>query len=212
VRKSLLRLSGAALATYSVRMRAVCVFCGSSAGIDSAYTSAARTVGQLLGDRGLTLVYGGGRVGLMGQVADAALTAGAHIVGVIPEALQAREVAHLSLPDLRVVASMHERKALMAQLADAFVALPGGAGTLEEFFEVWTWALLGIHRKPCGILNVAGYFDGLLTFIDHSVAQQFVRPEHRAMVLVDDDPGRLFDRLASYAPPAVPRWLGRGET
>jgi uncharacterized protein (TIGR00730 family) len=123
----------------------------------------------------------------MGQVADAALAAGAHVLGVIPEALQAREVAHLGLPDLRVVSSMHERKALMAQLADAFVALPGGAGTLEEFFEVWTWALLGIHRKPCGILNVAGYFDGLLAFIDHSVAQQFVRPEHRAMVLVDDD-------------------------
>jgi uncharacterized protein (TIGR00730 family) len=193
-------------------MRAVCVFCGSSAGIDAAYTSAAKTVGHLLGDRGLTLVYGGGRVGLMGQVADAALAAGAHVLGVIPEALQAREVAHLGLPDLRVVSSMHERKALMAQLADAFVALPGGAGTLEEFFEVWTWALLGIHRKPCGILNVAGYFDGLLAFIDHSVAQQFVRPEHRAMVLVDDDPVRLFDRLGSYEPPTVPRWLGRGET
>jgi uncharacterized protein (TIGR00730 family) len=206
------RLSATALAAYSVLMRAVCVFCGSSAGHDSVYASAARSVGQLLGARGSTLVYGGGRVGLMGQVADAALAAGAPVIGVIPEALQAREVAHLSLHDLRVVASMHERKALMAQLADAFVALPGGAGTLEEFFEVWTWALLGIHRKPCGILNVAGYFDGLLTFLDHSVAQQFVRPEHRAMVLVDDDAGRLFDRLASYEPPVVPRWLGRGET
>jgi uncharacterized protein (TIGR00730 family) len=193
-------------------MRSVCVFCGSSPGRAPEYVSAARAVGTLLGERRTRLVYGGGRVGLMGELADAALGAGGEVVGVIPEALRAREVAHEGLQDLRIVASMHDRKALMAQLSDAFVALPGGAGTLEEFFEVWTWAQLGIHRKPCAVLNVAGYFDGLLAFLDHAVAERLIRHEHRAMVLVDDDPVRLLGRLETYEPPAVPKWMDRAET
>ncbi len=148
----------------------------------------------------------------MREVADAALAAGGDVIGVIPEGLLAREVAHTALPDLRVVGSMHERKALMADLADAFLAIPGGAGTLEEFFEVWTWAQLGIHDKPCGLLNIDGYFDGLLTFLDHAVAEQFLRREHRAMVLVDDDPERLLDRFASYRSSTIPKWIGRDQT
>jgi uncharacterized protein (TIGR00730 family) len=151
-------------------------------------------------------------VGLMREVADATIAEGGDVTGVIPEGLLGREVAHTALPDLRVVGSMHERKALMADLADAFLAIPGGAGTLEEFFEVWTWAQLGIHDKPCGLLNIDGYFDGLLTFLDHAVGEQFLRREHRAMVLVDDDPERLLDRFASYRSPRIPKWIGRDET
>jgi hypothetical protein len=176
------------------------------------HRTAARRLGEVLAARRVRLVYGGARVGLMREVADAALAAGGDVTGVIPEALRAREVAHTSLPDLRIVESMHERKALMADLSDAFVAIPGGAGTLEEFFEVWTWAQLGIHQKPCGLLNVAGYFDGLLAFLDHAVAEAFLRHEHRAMVLVDDDPEHLLQRFEEYRAPDVQKWLGLGET
>jgi uncharacterized protein (TIGR00730 family) len=193
-------------------MRALCVFCGSSAGARPAYLAAARDLGRLLARRDIRLVYGGARVGLMGAVADAVLEAGGAVTGVIPEALRTREVAHPSLPDLRIVSSMHERKALMADLSDGFVAIPGGAGTLEEFFEVWTWGQLGIHRKPCGLLNTAGYFDGLLTFLDHAVGERFVRREHRAMVVVDDDAERLLDGMAGYRAPDLPKWIGRGES
>jgi len=193
-------------------IRSVCVFCGSSPGARPAYVAAARHLGGVLASRQVRLVYGGARVGLMREVADAALRAGGDVTGVIPEALRGREVAHTSLPDLRIVESMHDRKALMADLSDAFVAIPGGAGTLEEFFEVWTWAQLGIHSKPCGLLNVDGYFDGLLAFLDHAVREAFLRPEHRAMVFVDDDPVRLLDRLEAYRAPDVQKWIGRDET
>lgn len=188
-------------------MRSLCVFCGSSPGARPEYAATARLLGTSLARRAVRLVYGGARVGLMRELADAVLRAGGEVTGVIPESLRAREVAHTELRDLRIVGSMHERKALMSDLADGFLAIPGGAGTLEEFFEVWTWGQLGLHRKPCGLLNVAGYFDGLLTFLDHAVGERFVRIEHRAMVLVDDDAGRLLDRFAAYHPPEVPKWI-----
>jgi uncharacterized protein (TIGR00730 family) len=185
----------------------ICVFCGSSAGNDPRFLDLARRLGSLMAERGLGLVYGGATVGLMGAVADAALAGGGHVTGVIPSRLVERELAHHGLPDLRVVASMHERKALMADLADAFVALPGGIGTLEETFEVLTWAQLGLHHKPIGILDVAGYYAPLLGFLDHAVASRFVRSEHRGMLLVDEDPDRLLDRLAAHVPVDVEKWI-----
>lgn len=188
-------------------MKRICVFCGSSAGDDPRFLDAARRLGALLAERGLGLVYGGATVGLMGAVADAALAHGGHVTGVIPSRLVERELAHHGLPDLRVVASMHERKALMADLADGFVALPGGIGTLEETFEVLTWAQLGLHHKPIGILNVAGYYAPLLTFLDHAVASRFVRREHRDVLLIEHDPGRLLDRLAAHVPVDVEKWI-----
>lgn len=193
-------------------MRRICVFCGSSSGASPAYAEAAQAMGAALAARGLGLVYGGGNVGLMGVVADAAMAGGGEVIGVIPRALKAREVAHAGITDLRVVGSMHERKALMAELADGFIALPGGIGTLEEWFEIWTWAQLGIHSKPFGLLNAAGYFDPLLAFLDRTMAERFVRPEYRAMVLVDDRPEPLLDRMAAYEPPVIPKWLDRAES
>jgi uncharacterized protein (TIGR00730 family) len=193
-------------------MRRVCVFCGSSTGVRPEYVAAARALGALLAERGIGLVYGGGAVGLMGALADAALAAGGEVIGVIPHALVARELAHNGVGDLRVVATMHERKALMNELADGFVALPGGLGTLEEIFEAWSWAQLGSHTKPCALLNVAGYYDALLAFLDHAVREQFLRPEHRAMLLVDDDPARLLDRCASYRAPHAPKWITPQQT
>ncbi|HEX6900801.1 MAG TPA: TIGR00730 family Rossman fold protein [Thermoanaerobaculia bacterium] len=192
-------------------MKSVCVFCGSSPGASPVYPEAAAHLGRAVAGRGLTLVYGGGHVGLMGVAADAALAAGGRVVGVIPEALEAKELAHRGLTELRVVGSMHERKALMSELADGFIALPGGVGTLEEWFEVWTWSQLGIQRKPCGLLNVAGYYDHLLAFLDHVTAERFLAPDHRAMVLVDDDDARLLDRLAGYRHPYTEKWLDRSE-
>lgn len=189
----------------------VCVFCGSSPGHDERYLAAAQAFGALLGHRGHELVYGGGRAGLMGAVADAALEQGGRVTGVIPEALWAREVGHTGLSELLVVDSMHERKALMADRADAFVALPGGAGTMEEFFEAWTWAQLGIHAKPVALLNVAGFYDPLLALLDHMTDAGFLRPQQRAMVLVDDTPAPLLAHLAAYHPPAVTRWLTPAE-
>ena len=192
--------------------RAVCVYCGSHPGADERYADAARAFGALLGRRGHALVYGGARAGLMGAVADAALEAGARVTGVIPEALWEREIGHTGLTELLVVASMHERKALMAERSDAFVALPGGAGTLEEFAEAWTWAQLGIHAKPVALLNVAGFYDPLLALLDHMEREGFVRPQQRAMVLVADEPATLLDRLAAYRPPSAPRWLTAAES
>ena len=192
-------------------MKRVCVFCGSRDGTRSQYVAAAGGMGEALARRGIGLVYGGGGIGLMGVLADAALSAGGDVIGVIPESLMAREVAHRGLGDLRVVASMHERKALMAELSDAFVALPGGFGTLEEFCEALTWAQLGIHRKPCGLLNVEGFFDPLLSFFDHAVRERFVSPDHRSLVVVEEDPGRLLDALSRWEPPALERLMGRGE-
>lgn len=188
----------------------VCVFCGSNGGARPEYLEAAVKLGQNLTARSIGLVYGGAGVGLMGAVADAVLNAGGEVIGVMPRSLVEREVAHRKLRDLRVVGSMHERKVLMAELADAFIALPGGLGTLEEFFEVWTWAQLGEHSKPLGMLNVAGYYDPLLVFFDHLVNERFIRPEHRAMVLVEEDCGTLIARFASYSPPVVSKWIDRG--
>jgi uncharacterized protein (TIGR00730 family) len=174
----------------------ICVFCGSSAGVRPAYARGARSMGELLARRGIEIVYGGGASGLMGELADAALDAGGTVIGVIPHALVSLEAAHDRLSDLRVVRTMHERKALMAELSDAFVALPGGLGTLEELFEVLTWAQLGLHPKACGLLDIEGYFGPLLTCLDHAVVEGFVRPENRALVVDDVDPSRLLSRLA----------------
>lgn len=191
--------------------RRVCVFCGSSRGGRPEYAAAARRIGALLAEREIGLVYGGGAVGLMGAVADAALAAGGEVIGVIPEALLEWEVAHQGLADLRVVRSMHERKALMADLSDAFAALPGGFGTLEELCEVLTWSQLGLHAKPVGLLNVAGYFDPLLALFDHAVEERFVRPAHRSLVLQSADESQLLELLASYDAAPLDKWIDRDE-
>ena len=192
-------------------MTRICVFCGSSVGNRPAYREAAGALAQALVRRGLGLVYGGARVGLMGVLADTMLQHRGEVIGVIPQALLDREIAHAGLADLRVVGSMHERKALMVELADGFIALPGGYGTLEEFSEVVTWAQLGLHRKPCGLLDVDGYFDPLLALFDGAVAAGFLRPENRALVLKANDPEMLLDLLASYKPVSVPKWITPAE-
>ena len=191
-------------------MRSICVFCGSSSGAQSVYADAAREMGRTLAERRLRVVYGGGHVGLMGVLADAAMAAGGDVIGVITEGLQLREVGHRGLADLRVVPSMHERKALMASLSDAFVALPGGAGTLDELFEAWTWTQLGIHRKPIGVLNTAGYYDPLLTFLSRAVAERFIRADDLASVVVEPEPAPLLDRLATVKLPELDKWIDRG--
>jgi uncharacterized protein (TIGR00730 family) len=193
-------------------MKRVCVFAGSSAGAQPDYREAAQALGHALGARGIGVVYGGACVGLMGAMADAALAAGGDVIGVIPSALVAKEIAHRGLTDLRVVESMHERKALMAEWSDAFIALPGGWGTLDELFEVLTWGQLGLHHKPCGLLNARGYFDRLLSFLDHTVEQGFVRREYRSMIAVAGSPAALLDMLASYQPPRVEKWIDRAST
>jgi uncharacterized protein (TIGR00730 family) len=192
-------------------VKRVCVFSGSSPGADLAYRAAATDLGHRLAERGIELVYGGAAVGLMGTLADAVLEGGGHVIGVIPQPLVDREIAHPGLGDLRVVDSMHERKAVMAELADAFVALPGGVGTLEELFEVYTWNQLGLHAKPLGLFNVRGYFDGLARFLDHAVQERFVTREHRAMLLVSEDLDALLDGLAAWEPPAQPKWIDRAQ-
>ncbi len=188
-------------------LSAICVYCGSNSGALPAYTDAAARLGQTLARRGIALVYGGGKVGLMGTLADAALRAGGQVIGVIPRGLAAREVAHAGLTELRVVESMHTRKALMVDLADGFIVLPGGAGTMDEFFELWTWGQLGLHVKPFGLLNVAGYFDPLIHYLDHMVAQRFLKAEHRAQVLVEHDAPALLDRFAAHTPTQVRKWI-----
>jgi uncharacterized protein (TIGR00730 family) len=194
-------------------MRRICVFCGSSPGARPSYADAARVLGVELVRRRLALVYGGGHVGLMGALADATLTHGGEVVGVIPAPLVARELAHRGLTDLRVVDSMHERKATMASLCDGFIALPGGLGTLEETLEILTWAQLGIHRKPVGVLNIDGYYDGLLRFLTHAVREEFVRPEYFALLLFGDTPAELLDKFAAWEPPSMPRaWLTPSQT
>jgi len=189
-------------------MNRVCVFAGSSPGARPEYAAAARALAAELVRRRLGLVYGGGSVGLMGVLADAALSEGGEVIGVIPQGLASRELAHASLTELRVVSSMHERKALMAALVDGFIALPGGLGTFEETLEVLTWSQLGIHRKPVGVLNVAGYFDGLRRMLGHAVAEGFVRREYLALLLFDEQPSSLLDALAAWRPPAITRaWV-----
>ena len=191
-------------------MTRVCVFCGSSAGVRPEYAEAARTLAAELVSRGLGLVYGGGSVGLMGALADAVLREGGEVIGVIPGPLATRELAHPKVTEMRVVGSMHERKATMASLVDGFIALPGGLGTLEEAFEILTWSQLGIHRKPVGLLNVEGYYDGLLHFLAHAVREGFVAPQYFALLLCADSPGELLDRFAAWEPPATltRAWLG----
>ena len=193
-------------------MKSLCVYCGSSSGRLDAYAQAARALAGALVERGIRLVYGGASVGIMGVVADEVLRRGGQAVGVIPESLMCKELAHAGLTELHVTPSMHARKTLMAELADGFVALPGGIGTFEEIFEVWTWAQLGFHGKPCGLLNVAGYYDGLTAFLDHAASEQFVRADQRRMLIVETDPAVLLDRFASYTPPVQPKWVGRDET
>ncbi len=191
-------------------LRRIAVFCGSNIGARPEYVAAAKALGRALADRGIGLVYGGSNVGLMAVLADEMLDELGDVIGVIPRTLVEREVANTQLSDLRIVDSMHERKALMAELADGFIALPGGIGTLEEFFETWTWAQLGMHQKPCGLLNAAGYFDSLLTFLDRTVEEKFVRGIHRQMVIVEDAAGALLDRFAAYEAPQVVKWVNAG--
>ncbi len=190
----------------------VCVFAGANVGVRVEYRRAAEALGRELVRRELGVVYGGGRIGLMGALADAALAAGGHVTGVIPGALATREVAHDGLSDLRVVSSMHERKKLMTDLSDGFIALPGGWGTLEEFFEILTWAQLGLHQKPCGLLNAVGYFDSLLSMVDNSIDEGFLRAEYRSMILVSSEPPELLDLMASYVPISLPKWIDRDTT
>jgi uncharacterized protein (TIGR00730 family) len=190
----------------------VCIFCGSYSGVRAEYAAAARAMAAALVRSGFELVYGGGRVGLMGIVADEVLRLGGSAVGVIPRALREREVGHDGLTELHVVETMHERKAMMADLADAFVALPGGLGTIEEIFEIWTWAQLGMHQKPCGFLDVAGYYAPLAAFLDHATHEGFIRPPLRGAAIFESDPDALLRRFAAYTPPAVEKWIDRART
>jgi uncharacterized protein (TIGR00730 family) len=191
-------------------MNRICIFCGSSTGVRSEYADAAKAMGQALLRRRIGLVYGGGCVGLMGTVADAVMGGGGEVIGVIPEALVTRELAHDDITQLIIVHSMHDRKAKMAELADAFIALPGGYGTFEEFCEILTWAQLGMHRKPCGILNVNNYYEPLMRLFDNAVAEGFLRPANRRLVIEETDPSRLLDVLETYTPPQTEKWI-RGD-
>lgn len=193
-------------------LRSLCVFCGSSSGDRPVFAGTARALGTTLARRGIRLVYGGGNVGLMGVVADASLAAGGEAVGVIPEALFAKEVAHGGLTQLHRVHSMHERKTLMYDLSDGFIALPGGLGTLEEIFEVLTWGQLGLHQKPCGFLNVEGYFDPLLAFLDDAVRRRFVKEKHRALVMTSPDVDGLLEQFERFHAPRLDKWIEPGET
>ena len=193
------------------QLSAVAVYCGSNHGADPAYAQAAAALGRLLAERGIRLVYGGGHVGLMGVLADAALASGGEVFGVITRALQAKEVAHDALTSLTVVDTMHERKAAMADAADAFIMLPGGYGTFDEFFEAVSWTQLGIHDKPCGVLDVAGYYAPLRALLDEATRQGFVSLVHRELVITESEPRRLLDRLAGWAPVAADKWLDRSQ-
>jgi uncharacterized protein (TIGR00730 family) len=190
----------------------ICVFCGSNVGANGAYVEAARGLGRVLAGEGIALVYGGGSVGLMGELADAVLGAGGEVIGVIPHALWAREVGHRGLTDLRIVETMHERKAMMADLSDAFIAMPGGLGTLEEIFEIWTWAQLGLHHKPLGFLDVGGFYAPLMQFLDGAVRERFVKEPHRAIAMIESDPRELLRRFEQWEGPRVEKWITRDET
>jgi uncharacterized protein (TIGR00730 family) len=193
-------------------LRSVCVFCGSNAGSDPAYVAAAQTVGRGLAQRGIRVVYGGGRVGMMGALADAAHAEGGEVVGVMPRQMFEREIGHTGIDDLRVVGSMHERKALMVELADAFIALPGGIGTFEELFEVYTWAQLGIHAKPLGLLDVAGYYQPMATMLDHAVEERFLRVETRAMLVVAGDLDGLLTAFDGWQATPMHKWIDLDES
>jgi uncharacterized protein (TIGR00730 family) len=193
------------------KLSSVCVFCGSSPGHDPAFVEAAAVLGRTIARRGMTLVYGGAQVGLMGVLANAALDEGGEVHGVITRALETKEITHRGLTSLDVVETMHERKAAMADRAEGFVMLPGGLGTLDEFFEAVTWTQLGVHDKPCGVLDVADYFAPLQALLDNATGQGFVRTEHRGMLMVDADPGSLLDRMADWAPVVVDKWIDRDD-
>jgi uncharacterized protein (TIGR00730 family) len=188
-------------------LKRICVFCGSRAGADPVYRDAARAVGRLFAEHGITLVFGGGGVGMMGAVAEAVLAAGGEAIGVIPEGLKRKELAFEGLTELIVTNTMHERKQRMADLADGFIALPGGFGTFEEFCEILTWAQLGLHEKPCGLLNVKGYYTPLLALFDHALREGFLKPEYRQLVLTEDDPHKLLAAMRAYRPPTLEKWL-----
>lgn len=190
-------------------MKSITVFCGSNSGFRNEYAEAARTLAQLLAENNIRLVYGGGNVGLMGVIADEVMRAGGEVVGIIPESLDNREVGHRGITELRVVGSMHERKAQMAELADGFIAMPGGIGTFEEFFEILTWAQLGFHEKPCAVLNIAGYYDGLLALCDNAVSEGFVRQAHRELILEDSDPEKLLVKMRNFKPQPLTKWIDR---
>ena len=193
-------------------INSICVYCGSSSGRIEAYGSAGCALAKSLVSRNIRLVYGGAGIGIMGMVADQVLKLGGQAIGVIPKSLAHKEVAHKNLTELHVTQSMHERKMLMAELSDGFIALPGGIGTLEELFEIWTWAQLGFHNKPCGLLNVEGYYDSLIGFLDHVLAEQFVKKDHHAMLIVETNPDALLDQYINYQPPAERHWVGKDET
>lgn len=193
-------------------IHSLCVYCGSSAGRRSDYGQAADLLAQTLVSRNIRLIYGGASIGIMGRVADQVLQLGGEVVGVIPDALAHKEIIHPNLTQLYITQSMHERKMRMAELADGFIALPGGIGTLEELFEIWTWAQLGFHQKPCGLLNIAGYYDALLEFLDHVATEQFVKPQDRQMLIVETDPIALLNKYAHYQPPPVKAWLSKEQT
>jgi uncharacterized protein (TIGR00730 family) len=195
-----------------MRLKSVCVFCGSNPGIDPIYAQAARGLGAAIASRGMSLVYGGGRVGLMGAIAEAVLGVGGKVIGVIPEALKRRELAFEAATELHVVDTMHERKQRMSDLSDGFIALPGGFGTFEEFCEVITWAQLGVHAKPCGLLNVKGYYDHLLALFDHAVVEQLLQERNRSIVLTEREPEALLDAMTRYQAPAVEKWLTSEKT
>jgi len=192
-------------------LQSVCVFCGSNAGAGNDYAEAARGLARAIAARGLNLVYGGGSIGLMGVLGAAALAAGGRVIGVTPRRLVEREVIHTGLTELRVVETMHERKALMAELSDAFIALPGGLGTLDELFEMLTWTQLGIHRKPCALLDVNGYFEQLGVFLDHAVSQRFIKAEHRSMLIAGTDPEALLEQMLTTPLPEVSKWMTPGK-
>lgn len=193
-------------------MKRICVFCGSNKGADPIYLETAAKVGEFLARENIELVYGGGRVGLMGKVADMVLANGGRVTGVIPAALDKKEIAHKGLTELHVVNSMHERKTLMAELADGFIALPGGFGTFEEFCEIVTWAQLGIHQKPCALLNVGGFYDNLIAQIDFSVAQNFISTEHRRLVIVECEVEKIYESMKNFQPPQTGKWIDEDET
>jgi len=188
-------------------MKRIAVFCGSNKGTRPEYAEATEQLGELLARERIELVYGGGMVGLMGILADAALKNGGHVIGVIPQSLVIKEVVHEKLPDLRVVKNMHERKALIAELSDGFIAMPGGYGTFEEFCEVLAWSQLGYHQKPFGLLDAAGFYAGMLEFFDHATREGFIKPKHRELVMVEQDAGKLLHRLKTYQPPAEVKWV-----
>jgi len=194
-----------------VKIRKICVYCGSSPGDKAAYAQVAKELAKELCDRGITLVFGGGAVGIMGVVSDAVIERGGDVIGVIPKSLAIKEVAHENLTEMHVVPSMHERKAMMAELSDGFIALPGGWGTLEEIFEMLTWAQLGFHEKPCGLLNVEGYYDNLIAFLENSFTRKFVKKLYRPLLMTSNQPAELLDQFAVYQAPKVRKWVSEDE-